>query len=119
MTIIALALLVLVAGCLVLKFWSWEAEIFGIALLLVGGSATVGCAISLPMNRMEVRAGIARLEAVRASRSMVEGTSNLEVAAWRVKVAEVNADLAEFKFYNKTAFDLWIPDEIEAVRPIQ
>lgn len=119
MLIIGVLVLCLVIGLCVLKWGRWDWDVFGVIFTIVGACGLLLAVISLPIQRMGIMAGIQRIEAVRASRVMVEGASNFEVAAWRVKVAEVNADLAEAKYYNRTLFDIWYPDAIEAVEPIQ
>lgn len=75
--------------------------------------------VNIPFGHIGVMAKIDGFEAVRQSRALTGVGPAIEAAAWRMKVAESNAWLAEQKYYNKTAFDLWIPDEIESVEPIQ
>jgi membrane-associated phospholipid phosphatase len=90
---------------------SWAvagAILFGIALLLM--------AVTVPLNRMQWHARMAQAEAVRDSR---QGGEAIEGAAWRAKVAEVNAMLAGGRYYNSTVFDIWIPDEVLSVKPIE
>lgn len=84
-------------------------------LAAISGSALAIALLFMPLNRMDIRSSIAGFNAVRDSRA---GGTEIEAAAWRMKVAEENAWLAETRYYNRTLFDLWIPDEIEQLEPI-
>lgn len=77
------------------------------------------CVITIPISRMKTHSGIAEFNAVRDSRALVQGTPEIEAAAWRMEVAKANRWLASKKFYNGTVFDLWTPDEVESLKPIE
>ena len=69
----------------------------------------------IPVYRMDTQAKIAEFNAIKASRI---GGSPIEAAAWRMKVAETNAWLANTQYYNRSLFDLWFPDDVERLEPI-
>lgn len=116
MTII-LCLLAVIAVCYVIasRSYSGVADLCTIVAIFTGMLLTFAL-LFIPLNRMKVRSNIAAFNAVRDSRA---GGQEIEAAAWRMKVAEQNAWLASKRYYNRTLFDLWIPDEIEALQPIE
>lgn len=85
-------------------------------LAAISGSALAVALLLIPLNHMDIHSRIAGFNAVRDSRA---GGVEIEAAAWRMKVAEENAWLAKTRYYNRTLFDLWIPDEIEQLEPIR
>ena len=91
----------------------WTASVLLGAILLVAIT-------SIPMARMDTLAKIRRLETTRITLSQqraIKGT-DYERATVINKILECNQRLATAKYYNGTAFDIWIPDEIEKVKPI-
>lgn len=83
---------------------------------VVGAVGLVMCMMTLPKERMEWQSKFREIEAIRASRVREDP---IEGAAWRMKAAEVNAEIAKGRYYNQTVFDIWIPDQIESVEPIK
>ena len=118
MIILAVCFAMLVIG-LVFFFgdhWDWR-EPVGLILSLLGGTGLLLCLMTIPLQRMEINAYIQKVEAARLTRAVDSGIP-LEGAAWRIFVATTNAELASFRYYNNTAFDLWYPDAIEKLEPL-
>lgn len=113
--VIAFVVLLVIGTCL-LKWGSWDWEMAGGLAAIVGGIGVLFSVFTIPLNRMGWESTFVEVEAIRASRA---SDDPLEGAAWRMKAAEVNAHLASGRYYNGTVFDIWIPDQIESVEPIQ
>lgn len=94
-------------------------EFAGVIFAMLGGLGVLMCAITIPANRMEVNAFIYKVDSARVTRAADIGLQPFEGAAWRIFVAETNASIAEARYYNKTVFDLWIPDAIDDVEPLK
>jgi hypothetical protein len=116
MTIILVCVALLAIGLLIVNFGGYEWEAIGILLCLSGGLGLALCVLTIPLNRMAWQSSFVEVEAIRQSR---ETATEIEATAWRMKAAEVNAHLASGRYYNGTLFDLWIPDQINQVEPIQ
>lgn len=87
---------------------------FGMVAIAAGFLLCSGL-ILLPVQRMGCDDTLAQIEAVRNTRP----ASEWQDAAWRSKAADANAELASMKYWKSTAFGLWIPDRVLAVKPIQ
>lgn len=116
MTIILVSLVLLAVGLLIFHFLDYDWEGLGVVFCLAGGLGLALCVLTIPLNRMAWQSSFVEVEAIRQSR---ETATEIESAAWRMKAAEVNAHLASGRYYNGTLFDLWIPDQINQVEPIQ
>ena len=114
--LIILSLLAILVACVVIGRRSYSAADLCFPIGLVAVVVLFVAVVFLPFSRMDVRASIAEFEAIRASRA---GGSEIEAAAWRMKVAESNAWLASTRYYNRTVFDIWIPDAVEDLEPIE
>lgn len=117
MTILIVFAVVTLFGVILLNR-SYEWDGLGIALALLGGIGLAAGLMALPMSRMEWHSKIVEIQAIKESREL-HGAPDIEAAAWRMQVAEVNAELASARYYNGTLFDIWIPDEVMAVEPIR
>ena len=106
-------------GCLLATSsrYDWR-EPVGVIMASTAAVAFLIGAATVPINRMGVRAYIAAVEASRMTKA-VDVSDPIEGAAWRMYAAKTNAGLAEWRYYNKGPFDIWIPDEVESVKPIQ
>lgn len=82
---------------------------------LAFGFALFVAVMCLPLQRMSCMDELSQINAIRATQPQ----NAMQDAAWRMKAAEANAELASMKYWNGTAFDIWIPDEVESVRPLQ
>ena len=119
--LILICLAVLSISCFAYRaFFLSAVDPMEIPVALVGGLSALVLAlfsISITLERMSWQATFAEVEAIRATRDAAE--VGIEDAAWRMKAAEVNAKLASGRYYNGTVFDIWIPDKIESIKPIE
>lgn len=88
--------------------------LFAYSLALSGVMLFIA-SVSIPLNRMGVRDTLAQVEAIRSTSQLNE----MQGAAWRMKAADANAAIASLKYWNRTAFDIWIPDEVDSIEPLQ
>lgn len=118
MTVLLCLLVIAIVGALAARAIPYKfdiLQIFAALASLICGFAFVVACIAVPMNRMGCKDQLAQIEAVRNTRP----TSLVQDAAWRMKAADANAQLASMKYWKHTAFGLWIPDEADAVEPLQ
>lgn len=116
MIIVIVCAVVLAIGVCLLVWGSWGWEAIGIISALTGGLGLLLCVSTIPLNRMAWQSTFVEVEAIRTSRA---SDDPVEGAAWRMKAAEVNAHLASGRYYNGTVFDIWIPDQVESIAPIE
>lgn len=104
-----------------ISFWDDFWDIFKI----VGGVCSVAilsfCLIAWPISYYEAKVSIERYYAVKETieNSRLSEMDSIERAAIQNKITEVNADLAEMKYWNGTIFDWYIPDEVEELEPLK
>ena len=123
MLIIIGFVIILIVGIFVLrsKRYDINRETVGIVLTVIGTIGLIVSLLTLPFSRMEVNSTIHKIEATQQTINRARENENikLEKMAIQNKAAEMNQKLASTKYYNKTVFDLWIPDKIENVEPIK
>jgi len=96
-----------------LDFWG------GLVMMLSGACLFIGL-IAKPLNNMEVRAAIREFEATRLTLEVARKNSiGMESAAIQIKVIESNEWLANQKYYKSTIWGWWIPEDINALEPIE
>lgn len=118
--IIGLTLLVIASGILVTRTNSEPVELVCLCVCLLSTAFLATALISLPVERMTTRAGIEQFEETR--RTVERGRAagrNIETAAIQVDIAQANRWLARKQYYNRTVFSLWIPNEVDELRPIE
>lgn len=89
-------------------------------MAIMGGIILAVALLAVPVGRLSVHADIAKFSAVKETAVMARGAEHdWELAAFQAEIASANRWLAGVKYWNSTAFDLWVPDEIENLEPIQ
>jgi len=84
------------------------------------GMALIVGIIAFVINPADVRAEIKGFEAVRTTIELARARGdNVENTALMLQVMQYNAWLAEQQHWNRTVWGAWIPDEIDALQPIQ
>lgn len=90
-----------------------------IVCLLSGVLLFVGLLL-LPLEHLAVKAGISQFiatqQTVTTARGRGESTEN---AAMVLSIAEANRWLASIKVWNHSFLGLWVPDEVDALQPIE
>ena len=81
-------------------------------LAAFGWMALLLYAIGVPCQRVEVHS---RIVAMQAAYATPRG-QDYDSAAWRSKIADYNAQIAKWKYYNRNpVFDIFIPDEVDTL----
>lgn len=87
---------------------------------MLGGILLLLSLIGLIFHPLSVRSDLEEIKAVRSTVEVARADGEtLEDAALQQKVADYNADLASYKYWNGTIMDWWIPDQVEQVKPIR
>jgi len=113
MIILGVLLLVLVVG-------AWADYEFAFLAAIVSGMFLVIALLLLPVRRMGHHEAIlkftATYETVERARASEE---TWELAAFQQEIASANRWLAGIQYYNSTVFDIWIPDAVDFLAPIE
>lgn len=109
--IIGLAVLVGI-GVLFLKY-SYEYEELGIVITVFAGIVLLVVGGVFPASYYGHLSDIQRYEAfkVTIANARSNGASEAERTAILIQITKWNEDLASAKYWNKTVFDIWIPDQ--------
>jgi len=76
------------------------------------------CLITIPINHLGVKDNIVEYQSVKETLKESRKNESIENAAFSVKIAEMNQWKSSAVYYNGI-FDLWIPDEVENLKPIK
>jgi drug/metabolite transporter superfamily protein YnfA len=118
--LISLVLLSIFGIILACKSRDNSAAIIGIALTAFSGVFLIMALVSLITNPVEVKSDINKFLATEATIEQARKTGvDVENAAIQHKIIESNQWLAKEQYYNSTIFELWIPDEIDKLKPIR
>jgi len=120
--IILLGLVVmLVIGIVLLVYFndSETCEMAGFALTIVGSICFLVAMIMFPVTHLGVNSEIQQFKSVELSITQARTKLDIESAAIYVKIIDANKWLANKKYWNGTLFDIWIPDEIEDLKPLK
>lgn len=95
-------------------------EFFGGLLGLLSGVVVLFMIVVIFVDRHTIFIGIAKHESLRKTVEMArKRTDNVERYTFLKEIADSNAGVAAEQADNKTQWDLWVPDEIENVKPIE
>ena len=102
--------------------FSQDLRHFGGGLVaLCSGVVLFFALISLPLNPMFVEAKIEKYKSVQktAERARQNTERWIERASYQQTVAKMNQWRAQIQYWNDTAFDIWIPDTVDTLEPIE
>lgn len=111
MTIIIILIAITIIGRLILGNNSFNFP--GSLMIFVGGAMLLLSATIFPLAHLDIKSQIMEYQAVKAT--LIEArkdNANIENAAMQLKIIEINQWIASVQFYNKTIFEIWIPDEV-------
>ena len=87
---------------------------------MVAGVFLTTAIISLPVERYKTKTGIQKFNITKITyEKSRKNPSKIENAAIQIDIAEMNRWLVDKQFWNNTIFDLWIPDEIIELKPLE
>lgn len=115
--IILISLTVCLIGSIVwYKKSGWEDEMWPMIIAIVSGVGLFLALVTLPITRMDCASKILEFKSVqetfdkaRLHKDNIERFSRLDF------VIQSNKWLRSQQYYNKTAFDIWIPDEVDSL----
>jgi len=119
MIIFGVLLLGLVVGIGLIFTYAWDD--LGVGLSIFCGFCLIfGFAIIMPLEHMEVHEKIVKFHATAETVERArEGGETWELAAFQSEIASSNRWLVGIQYYNSTLFDIWIPDEVDTLSPIE
>lgn len=87
---------------------------------ITSGPLLLSALVLLIINSIEVKSNINKFLATKTTieTARKEGT-NIESAVIKYKIIKSNQWLAKEQYYNTTIFRLWIPDEVDVLKPIK
>lgn len=86
--------------------------------VLVSGLAI--CLVTIPVSYLVVTSEIQQFNSVRITLEVARKKGmDLENAAIQQKIIDSNKWLAKNQYWNGTLFDIWIPDEVDKLKPIE
>ncbi len=119
--IILITLFILLVGFAVA--WTITDDGFYGFLSVIKGLLLIVAIITIPCERIDINTDIRRYEAlketVEESRSIDSVAHGIERASIMTMVAEKNGWLRNVQYWNKTVFDLWIPDTVDTLQPLK
>lgn len=121
MTIILTVTVILVIGILLAMNKNYDTSVLG--TVIVGCSLVVAIiiAITLPLSRMSYKGSIEEYKATKYTieESRKKENNEAERVSLSKQIMETNMFIERNKRYNKSIFDLWIPDEIENLKMLK
>lgn len=94
-------------------------DVMGIIFTAMGGILFLVAMIMFPVTHLGVNSEIQQFKSVELSITQARTKLDIESAAIYVKIIDANKWLANKKYWNGTLFDIWIPDEIEDLKPLK
>lgn len=117
---IILILLFVLGSVLLYKCWKWNTEVAGMLLTVFPGIFLIIALISLITNPIEVKSNINKFLATDVTIEIARKVGvDIENTAIQHKIIESNQWLAKQQYYNSTIFGLWVPDEVDKLKPIR
>jgi cell division protein FtsX len=117
---ISLILLFVLGIALLCKNQNESLEVTTIILTIFSGIFLIVSSISLVTNSIEVRSDINKFIATETTIEIARKVGvDVENTAIQHKIIESNQWLAKQQYLNSTIFELWIPDEIDKLKPIR
>lgn len=106
--------LILILGIVLKRKLSWRYDWIGIALTMLSGILLGTALFMLLVNHYSGKEGIEKYYALKETIeiSRKNKATDIERASLVKEIAECNKDLASFRYYNDTIFDIFIPDEL-------
>lgn len=121
MLILGILTALTVCGMFLLGHYKWD--FLGFILILVFGIALVVALIMLPCNYYGEKANIEKFKITKTTyeiaRKNLGKDAIAERAAIQMDIAGQNRWLAKTKYWNDTIFDIWFPDAVMDLKPLQ
>lgn len=101
-------------------YCDWR-ELAGIIFTATGGIPLFIALLAFPVEYLGTRGQIVEFHSLRATleAARIRDPKSIENAAFQVKIADANQWLASKQYWNRTHFDIWIPDAVDTLQPIR
>lgn len=101
--------------------WAYDIEGPCVGATVVTGLTILLMTIALMANNCSVSNDVNQLLIVKQEIEKARSNPNMEAerVAFLPKVIEYNQQVASYKYWNNTQWDLWIPDELADLEPIK
>jgi cytochrome c biogenesis factor len=120
MIILIILVLAMLIGIALLWKGGDVSGVIGMVITVIAGMALLIATVSLITDCIEVKSEINKFLATKATIETARETGvGIENTAIQHKIIESNQWLAQKQYYNSTIFGLWIPDEIDNLKPIK
>lgn len=120
MIILIILVLAMLIGIALLWKGNDVSGVIGMVITAIAGTALLIATVSLITDRIEIKSEINKFLATKISIEQARKTGDgVENAAIQHKIIESNQWLAQEQYYNSTIFELWIPDEVDNLKPMR
>jgi hypothetical protein len=113
MIIIGLLVLLILGDLFILKRYDYE---IAMMVIIVVGFLLLFALVSLPLSYYTIQSNVAEFHSVEET--VQHRLGSIESAAIEIKVVDSNKWLAGIQYWNKTLLDIWIPDQVDMLKPI-
>ena len=119
------AILILLAIFVAINIWlvkitdsDWR--VLFMVFAIIGGFVLIVSLAGLPIDYYGTKVEIEQFNALKSTieKSRDQGRT-IENAAFMMKIASANQWLAKKQYWNNTIFDIYIPDEVEKLKPLE
>ena len=120
LTFIILGVILLVGLIIFIGIGGYDGEMWGAALIAIGGVLLMSFLILLPANRVSINAKIERIETVREEIESINiRYSNVQIDRLIVKAIEENQWIRSNRYFKQNPFCNWfIPNTINEIEYI-
>jgi hypothetical protein len=100
---------------------TYDYEGFGVGIAVLSGVVLFVALLFLPANYFREVSNINDYYAVKSTieESRKNDISEIERAALTTKIIETNEWLANVQYWNKTIFDIYVPNEVMNLKPLK
>ncbi len=100
-----------------------EEEEVAFILVLITGTLICIALVALPINHYSINAEIKQFQATKTTyenaRKNLDVPDIVEKAAIQIDIAKQNRWLANARYWNSTILDIWIPDAVMDLKPLE
>lgn len=121
MTILLICVLLILIGIVIFRSSNRISTTgIGEGLIFFGGITLAISLIIIPMHHMSTHSQIVKFNSLEDT---IENARNnemyFETVSMQRRIAKKNEWLSTQKYWNDSVFDIWIPDEVEKLEPLE
>lgn len=121
MTIVLIVAVMLVIGIVLAMNKNYDTSVLGTVIVGCSLVFAIIIAITLPLSRMSYKGSIEEYKAIKYTieESRKKENNEAERVSLSKQIMDTNMFIERSKRYNKTIFDIWIPDEVEDLKMLK